>query len=209
MSLFLGKIHYWLFNKILWFENLEDEIIDFFNKENIKIDYNKIVSKYGKKLENKNLEEIIDTENIHGWLQDRINSSEGRMASLTSEILKKDEKNIEKLKEIYKNQAIKAVNELDTEKINNAKEIYQAMNDYVLDGMPCDRVNDVFTIEEDLVQWRKSKCVHKDIWEEEGLDVDIFYDLRDEWIKTFVSKIDDNYEYTKNEDVFSIKLVRR
>ena len=86
MSLFLGKIHYWLFNKILWFENLEDEIIDFFNKENIKIDYNKIVSKYGKKLENKNLEEIIDTENIHGWLQDRINSSEGRMASLTSEI---------------------------------------------------------------------------------------------------------------------------
>lgn len=209
MSLFLGKIHYWLFNKILWFENLEDEIIDFFNKENIKIDYNKIVSKYGKKLENKNLEEIIDTENIHGWLQDRINSSEGRMAGLTSEILKKDEKNIEKLKEIYKNQAIKAVSELDTEKINNAKDIYQAMNDYVLDGMPCDRVNDVFTIEEDLVQWRKTKCVHKDIWEKEGLDVDIFYELRDEWIKIFVSKIDDNYEYTKNEDVFSIKLVRR
>ena len=27
MSLFLGKIHYWLFNKILWFENLEEEII--------------------------------------------------------------------------------------------------------------------------------------------------------------------------------------
>ena len=30
MSLFLGKIHYWLFNKILWFENLEEEI----NKSN-------------------------------------------------------------------------------------------------------------------------------------------------------------------------------
>ena len=32
MSLFLGKIHYWLFNKILWFEKLEDEIIEI-NKE--------------------------------------------------------------------------------------------------------------------------------------------------------------------------------
>ena len=31
MSLFLGKIHYWLFNKVLWFEGLEDEIIQFAN----------------------------------------------------------------------------------------------------------------------------------------------------------------------------------
>ena len=29
MSLFLGKIHYWLFNKVLWFQGLEDEIIEF------------------------------------------------------------------------------------------------------------------------------------------------------------------------------------
>ena len=27
MSLFLGKIHFWLFNKILWFEGLEKEVI--------------------------------------------------------------------------------------------------------------------------------------------------------------------------------------
>ncbi len=27
MSLYLGKIHYWLFNKIVWFENLEKEVI--------------------------------------------------------------------------------------------------------------------------------------------------------------------------------------
>ena len=29
MSLFLGKIHYWLFNKVLWFEGLEDKVIEF------------------------------------------------------------------------------------------------------------------------------------------------------------------------------------
>ena len=68
MSLFLGKIHYWLFNKILWFENLEEEIIKFAQENGLDVDSirGEIESKYGKKLENKNLEEIIDTDNIHG-----------------------------------------------------------------------------------------------------------------------------------------------
>ena len=38
MSLFLGKIHYWLFNKILWFEGLEDEIIEFAKNKGLDID---------------------------------------------------------------------------------------------------------------------------------------------------------------------------
>ena len=33
MSLFLGKIHYWLFNKIVWFENLEEKIIQIAKEE--------------------------------------------------------------------------------------------------------------------------------------------------------------------------------
>ncbi|MGL5379738.1 MAG: hypothetical protein ACRDBA_07425, partial [Clostridium sp.] len=63
MSLFLGKIHFWLFNKILWFEGLEDEIILLANNEKLDIEKinDEINLKYGLKLENKNLEEIIDT----------------------------------------------------------------------------------------------------------------------------------------------------
>ena len=38
MSLFLGKIHYWFFNKILWFEKLEDEIIDLAKKEGFEVE---------------------------------------------------------------------------------------------------------------------------------------------------------------------------
>ena len=85
MSLFLGKIHYWLFNKILWFENLEEEIIKTAKSEGLDIEgvKSEIEAKYGAKLENKNLEEIIDTNNIHGWLQDRIHRAEGRMAAWT------------------------------------------------------------------------------------------------------------------------------
>ena len=38
MSLFLGKIHYWLFNKVLWFQGLEDEIIEFAKTKGLDID---------------------------------------------------------------------------------------------------------------------------------------------------------------------------
>lgn len=36
MSLYLGKIHYWLFNKIVWFEGLEEEIITLAKNRRIK-----------------------------------------------------------------------------------------------------------------------------------------------------------------------------
>ena len=61
MSLFLGKIHFWLFNKVLWFEGLEDEIIKLAQEEglDVKALSAEINGKYGQKTENKNLEEII------------------------------------------------------------------------------------------------------------------------------------------------------
>lgn len=67
MSLFLGKIHYWLFNKILWFEALEDKIIKLAKNEGLDVDKLEVEinQKYGEKLANKNLEEMIDTSNIH------------------------------------------------------------------------------------------------------------------------------------------------
>ena len=69
MSLFLGKIHYWLFNKILWFENLEEEIIKTAKNEGLDIEgvKSEIEAKYGAKLENKNLEEITLTIYMDGY----------------------------------------------------------------------------------------------------------------------------------------------
>ena len=115
MSLFLGKIHYWLFNKILWFENLEEEIIKFAQENGLDVDSirGEIESKYGKKLENKNLEEIIDTDNIHGWLQNRIHCAEGRMAAWTSFLIENGK--IGDLEKIYVKQAKEAADEVKSE----------------------------------------------------------------------------------------------
>ena len=38
MSLFLGKIHFWLFDKIKWFENLEEEVLKIAKERNMPVE---------------------------------------------------------------------------------------------------------------------------------------------------------------------------
>lgn len=203
MSAFLGKIHYWLFNKILWFENLEENIILFAQIEGLDITSIKreLEYKFGKKLENKNLEEIIDLDNIHGWLQNRIHISEKRMASWIKVISENGKESMEKLEKIFKEQGVIAAKEAKKEKeYTNAFEIYNCINNYILDGMPCDRVNVLTTSDDNIVVWERRVCVHKEIWENEGVDVQTFYNLRDLWIKSFVEELNPKFEYVVEND---------
>lgn len=204
MSLFLGKIHYWLFNKILWFEGLESDVITLAKSENLDVEAlsNDINEKYGAKLPDKPLEDMIDTGNIHGWLQEKISSAEGRMAAWISKILENDNNALNKLEKIYVEQGIKAGNEVNNSfgKIDNAVDVYNKINDYILDGMPCDRVNEVLTSDENIVKWKRTICVHKSTWEKEGVDVNDFYNLRNLWIKSFVETVNNEFKYVQYED---------
>lgn len=203
MSLYLGKIHYWLFNKIVWFEGLEEEIIDLAKNEGLDIESlsKDINNKYGEKLPKLPLEEMIDTSNIHGWLQEKIHSAEGRLATWTGKLLEK-ENSKEKLEALYIRQGIKAAKEVKEEgkSLNTAVDIFNSVNDYILDGMPCDRVNEVISQDEEKVIWKRRICVHKDIWESANGDVNYFYDLRNLWIKSFVTEVNNEFKYTKDED---------
>lgn len=203
MSLFLGKIHYWLFNKVLWFEGLEGEIIKLAKDKGIDVEKleAEINSKYGVKTPNKNLEDMIDTSNIHGWLQGKIHSAEGRMAAWTKVILENNQDYILDMRKVYENQGVNAANEAKESLENiNAETIFNSMNDYILDGMPCDRVNEVIDSSEESIMWKKRVCVHKNIWENEGILVDVFYELREHWINAFVNTMNNDYEYVKLED---------
>lgn len=204
MSLYLGKVHYWLFNKILWFEGLEEEIINIAKEEGLDVSSlaKEINENHGEKLPNLPLEDMIDTSNIHGWLQGKIHSAEGRMAAWTTKLLNSNEKVKAKLENIYIHQGIKAAKEVKEklDSASNAMDIYDRINDYILDGMPCDRVNEVLVSTEDMVQWSRRICVHKDIWNGESGDVSYFYSLRGLWIKAFVNEVNSNYEYIELED---------
>ena len=202
MSLYLGKIHYWLFNKIMWFEDLTDILIRLAEDENININekISEINNLCGKKIPKKTLEELIDTSNIHGWLQGEIHSSERRLVSWIKVLLESGV-SINKIEEVFKNQGIKAAKEVKETKgiLDSAQEIYSAINDYLLDGMPCDRVDTVIESSKDTVKWTKSICVHKPIWDEIGVDVNIFYNLRHIWTEAFVNEINNNFIYEGTE----------
>ena len=211
MSLYLGKVHYWLFNKILWFEGLENEIITLAKNEGLDIDNlsKEINEKYGEQTPKLTLEEMIDTSNIHGWLQEKINSAEGRMAAWTTKVLNNNSEVISKMENIYTKQGIKAAREVKEKgiEIATALDIFNSINDYILDGMPCDRVNDVVTSEENIVEWKIRVCVHEHIWSMEQGDISYFYKLRGLWIKAFVSEINSDFEYIERED--EVKVIRK
>ncbi|MGL5125473.1 MAG: hypothetical protein ACRC0V_01525 [Fusobacteriaceae bacterium] len=203
MSLYLGKIHYWLFNKILWLQNLEEKIIESAQKNGLDINNAQveIEKQHGEKLKNKNLDEIINLDNIHGWLQSTIHSSEGRLAAWIGFIMKNDENAISNLKVVFEEQGVVAANEAKSEaEYLTATEIYSGITNYILDGMPCDRVNVVTISEENLVAWERRLCVHKEIWEKENVDVKVFYNLRNSWIETFVKNLNPSFQYSEESE---------
>lgn len=203
MSLFLGKIHYWLFNKVLWFEGLEGEIIKLAKDKGIDVEKleAEINSKYGVKTPNKNLEDMIDTSNIHGWLQGKFIVLKEEWLLGQKVILENNQDYILDMRKVYENQGVNAANEAKESLENiNAETIFNSMNDYILDGMPCDRVNEVIDSSEESIMWKRRVCVHKNIWENEGILVDVFYELREQWINAFVNTMNNDYEYVKLED---------
>lgn len=79
MSAFLGPIHFWLYNKIQFQENLIDELVAYVTAKGWSDKADQYVSTDRRKLD-----EVIDEANIHGWLQSRIHDAEGRYAAWSS-----------------------------------------------------------------------------------------------------------------------------
>ncbi|AWI03284.1 hypothetical protein [Clostridium drakei] len=214
MSLFLGKIHYWLFDKIKWFEGLESEIVNFAEAKNLPVDNWKeeIYKNFGYPIEDKPLEDMIDTSNIHGWLQDKISKSEGRHAAWITKILSSSQEYKEDLINIFENQG----NELGTKYRENMipntpEEIYNIINDFILEGMPCDRVSEELENNSELYMWKTNLCLHSKYWDSVHGDVNNFYILRDVWIESFVKALNSNFLYSviivNNKRVQQIKKI--
>lgn len=199
MSLFLGKIHYWLYNKVIKYESIEKEIIEWTEIKNLDLtDYlSKLHEHYGKPLDNRPLEEIIDTSNIHGWLQNKINKAEIRQASLITKILRIDNEHKTDLIEIYRTKGVEAAQDYKSINPNRPAEMYKILNDVILEGMPCDNVSRVLDNTNEEYIWETTMCLHKDHWDKVGGEVDNFYELRDNWISEFVKSLNPNFRYTR------------
>ena len=202
MSLFLGKIHYWLYNKIIWAEKAEEEIVKWAANRGLAAEQwqQLFIEVYGQPTGNRALEKIIDTSNIHGWLQERIRSAELRQAALITTILAEDNKFKADLIEIFKKQGQAAAQEYAA-RPETPEGMYNAINDFILEGMPCDRASEmVFNDNKDELVWKISTSLHEPYWKQAKGDVKNFYELREAWIASFVEAINPEFHYNKTKD---------
>lgn len=117
MSKTLGPIHYLMYEKI----KFQDKITDFL----MDGDFSQI--EYGP-VPKRPLEEILDQENIHGFLQEKIDIVESRLAKALSLCKNPSEKLFKLGQECGKGKDF-----------SNFEEIFTDLNKYLLDGMPCDQ----------------------------------------------------------------------
>ena len=179
MSAFLGPIHYWMYNKILLQEDLIEKILKLSVEKNWDKSIAQLTADRFGEPEKHPLEEIIDTSNIHGWLQEKVSVAEYRLAFLVTKLLKEDSTRLNDIEKTF----------FDFGKENaipngsNVEEAFKFITDSLLDGMPCDGVNTLVSESDKEIVWKRNHCVHKSYWDEVGGNVDVYYKLRMEIIK--------------------------
>ena len=198
MSAFLGPIHFWIYEKILFQEKVTAMIADKAVANGWISDAREFENKYVQK-ELPELESVIDESNIHGWLQGRINDAEKRYAQMIDALLSKPEEN---RADILKIAYIAGVNKAVPNGLSPDR-VYKFLADTFVNGMPCDRVNYVTDSGDDFLIWTQSRDIHGQYWEDTECGVGMYYLLREQIMRGML----ENSEYilqTISDDTWKI-----
>lgn len=203
-------IYQWLYDKIILLEKIEEDMVQWAEAQGLpaKEWMQNIIQEYGKPTEGKPLEKAADKNNIARWLFDRVQGIELRQAALITGILEEKPEFEEGLMKIVAQHGETAAKEYQGLAPRTPEEIYIILNDYILEGMPNERVNDILSGSENVIIWRTNKCLHKPYWDAIGGEINHFYDLRETWVRSFIETLtpDFTYERRPNGDH---KIVRR
>lgn len=195
MSLFLGPIHHILFSKIKFQEALCDYIIEEANKKTDK-DFKSLIDGKIQSLSQGELEDIVDQTNIHGSLQSMIAIVEKRLACIVDTAEKERIFNLEEIKDLARQYGRE--NSFDAEIA--LEDSYAAIFGKMLNGMPCDRVEEKYEDDETHIKWRDRVDIHADFWNEMGKDSKDFYEIRSAVIEGLFENTGIEYRvYDNNE----------
>ncbi|WP_297810868.1 hypothetical protein [uncultured Finegoldia sp.] len=183
MSRFLGPIHYIMFDKIKYLDGITKELCKLSDK-NVDLE----------KIEDGSLEDLIDTDNIHGWLQVRVSVVEDNLAKILSE-LKKEGILDDGLKVAYEFGARENFT-------GDASDAFQFMSEKFLDGMPCDMANLPLDSDGFEFRWIKRIDVH-DKFYIYGQTSEIYDCFRKAWLDGLLSNCE--LEYFVDGDVNVIR----
>ncbi|MEY8353606.1 hypothetical protein AALB39_09655 [Lachnospiraceae bacterium 54-53] len=200
MSAFLGPIHTWLYNKIKFQDAMADAVLDLSGeKEYIRDLREKTAGRYGE-LGKGQLEDLIETDNIHGWLQEKVSLVENRLAYAVTALVSRDPESLSSVKEAIFQLGKK--NSMDQDV--TAGKAYEHLENTLLNGMPCDRVNEVVRETEDGLVWQQTQDIHAASWALVQGDPKHYYALREALIKGMLD--DTGIEFIQTGDqVFELR----
>ena len=204
MSAFLGPIHYWLYNKIQLQQSIIDELCALGVGYGISLQ-EECETRYGTS-PNRPLEDMIDHNNIHGWLQERVSQVECKYAYSITRLIGQDRSVKDKLKVLLHDKGSELGRSLKGQ-VKNAPQLFKVISDNLLDGMPCDHANRILSQDEIEVIWTRSTCVHSDYWEEVGGDIGLYYELREDWTHGLAEECGFTFEHM-DEKTFRLKAGR-
>ncbi len=197
MSAFLGEIHYWLYKKILQEEKFLEEIL--IAAKNKGIDEKSLKQEgeqiYGASTKG-DLEDLIDKDNIHGWLQNKIFSVESRLALAVTHLINNKNMTKEEINQVFVTNAKKLAISLNLKNVSPEK-MYTIIFDYLLAGMPCDRVNIIEKSSDECIKWSNSINIHKQYWIGVNGDVENFNYFIQSWIISLIKESNVNLCYKK------------
>lgn len=201
MSAFLGPIHYWVYNKIKLQEELVKDLVELsgVNGWDNELE-DKLAKRFGT-ISSEPLEDIIDGMNIHGWLQSKLSITEGRLALAVTEILNQDASRKEKLIET----AFEFGKKHSIPNTADAEDAFQIISDSLIDGMPCDHVNEILEQGSSFTSWQQAECVHSRYWELVNGSIEVYYELRKAIIEGLISGTAIKF-IVKPDDVFELTL---
>lgn len=196
MSAFLAPIHFWMYDKILIAQELTFKLEEkFLNKEE-----REEVESLFPGLYSKDLEEVIDQSNIHGWLHIAVSNVEIRFAYIVKTLLDKGI-SLEEIKKV----AFEYGKTFPEQEVSSLKDAYELLMDILLDGLPCDVSISVAREEENELEFVLYNDIHKQYFNEFDLEVSLYHEIRE----AFVNGILERYALKYNNISDSNKLITR
>ncbi len=195
-----AEIHVWMFNKIKLLNTWGDQLIDLLPQSDRRADLKEQMEQLFT-FPSGQLDEIIDHENIHQWLEKHLVQSERKFAWVITKISGKPFSQSELEKIFY--QWGKEHKEYIRPVWLKPSYIYRSLTDALTEGMPCDKANQVISHDENHLTWEVIRCMHQKAWEDEQGDIHVFYALRNAWIRGMLEN--SGFTYSSQHPQYTIR----
>lgn len=203
MSMFLGPIHYWLFGKIKIVESRRDAYISAlkgkFGDKAVGL-IEGLNKDYGARLDDgQALENIVGNNPIHGFLQSliqKVEMGEGKLVAAAFDKFNGDAFNLlleasEKHGKETGERALKEKGISDP----SAEDVFNLLNDYLLEGMPCDQAAFAHPKSQNSFDLEHKMCLHSQNWKAAGAPFMEMCCFTHAWIGGFVKATQPRMKY--------------